>query len=111
MHADQLQDQSTAHEASELFGNVLSVRGSQASVGLPATSLEGSDDVCVTVGKFLRIKRGNTLLIGMVTEVEVFRALGEEPSARSLVRRRQEILSLLRSALLVDDASRGHHAA
>jgi len=50
-------------------------------------------------------------VIGMVTEVEVFRALGEEPSARSLVRRRQEILSLLRSALLVDDASRGHHAA
>jgi AcrR family transcriptional regulator len=50
-------------------------------------------------------------VIGMVTEVEVFRALGEEPSARSLVRRRQEILSLLRSALLVEDASRGHHAA
>jgi AcrR family transcriptional regulator len=50
-------------------------------------------------------------VIGMVTEVEVFRALGEEPSARSLVRRRQEILSLLRSALLVDDASRDHHAA
>jgi AcrR family transcriptional regulator len=50
-------------------------------------------------------------VIGMVTEVEVLRALGEEPSARSLVRRRQEILSLLRSALLVDDASRGDHAA
>jgi AcrR family transcriptional regulator len=50
-------------------------------------------------------------VIGMITEVEVLRALGEEPSARSLVRRRQEILSLLRSALLVDDASRGDHAA
>ena len=50
-------------------------------------------------------------VIGMVTEVEVLRALGEEPTARSLVRRRQEILSLLRSALLVDDVSRGHHAA
>src|ERR1035438_1796835 len=44
-------------------------------------------------------------VIGMITEVEVLRALGEDPSARSLVRRRQEILSLLRSALLVDDAS------
>ena len=32
-------------------------------------------------------------VIGMVTEVEVLRALGEEPTARSLVRRRQEILS------------------
>src|ERR1700677_1466328 len=50
-------------------------------------------------------------VIGMITEVEVLRALGEEPSARSLVRRRQEILSLLRSALLVDGASRGDHAA
>jgi AcrR family transcriptional regulator len=50
-------------------------------------------------------------VIGMITEVEVLRALGEEPSARSLVRRRQEILSLLRSALLVDDASRDGHAA
>lgn len=50
-------------------------------------------------------------VIGMVTEVEVLRALGEEPTARSLVRRRQEILSLLRSALLIDDVSRGDHAA
>ncbi len=41
-------------------------------------------------------------VVGMVTEVEVMRALGEEPTARSLVRRRQEILRLLRSALLVD---------
>jgi TetR/AcrR family transcriptional regulator len=50
-------------------------------------------------------------VIGMITEVEVLRALGEEPSARSLVRRRQEILSLLRSALLVEGASRDDHAA
>lgn len=43
-------------------------------------------------------------VLGMVTEVEVLRALGEEPTARSLVRRRQEILRLLRSALLVEGA-------
>ena len=41
-------------------------------------------------------------VVGMVTEVEVLRALGEDPTARSLVRRRQEILRLLRSALLVE---------
>ncbi len=41
-------------------------------------------------------------VIGMLTEVEVLRAFGEEPSARSLVRRRNEILALLRSALLTD---------
>ncbi|MHB1503090.1 MAG: TetR/AcrR family transcriptional regulator [Acidimicrobiales bacterium] len=39
-------------------------------------------------------------VIGMVTEVDVLKALGEEPTARSLVRRRAEILGLLRSALL-----------
>ena len=44
-------------------------------------------------------------VIGMVTEVEVLRALGEEPSARSLVRRRADVLALLRSALLIDDDS------
>ena len=41
-------------------------------------------------------------VIGMVTEVELLRALGEEPTARSLVRRRAEILELLRSALVTD---------
>lgn len=41
-------------------------------------------------------------VIGMLTEVEVLRAFGEEPTARSLVRRRNEILELLRSALLMD---------
>ncbi|HUO47913.1 MAG TPA: TetR/AcrR family transcriptional regulator [Acidimicrobiales bacterium] len=44
-------------------------------------------------------------VVGMITEVEVLRALGEEPTARSLVRRRQEILRLLRSALLVEPAA------
>ena len=43
-------------------------------------------------------------VVGMITEVEVLRALGEEPTPRSLVRRRQEILRLLRSALVVDGA-------
>ncbi len=42
-------------------------------------------------------------VIGMVTEVEVLRALGEEPTPRSLVRRRADVLALLRSALLVPD--------
>ncbi len=39
---------------------------------------------------------------GMLTEVDVLRAFGEEPTARSLVRRRNEILQLLRSALLTE---------
>ena len=44
-------------------------------------------------------------VIGMVTEVEVLRAVGEEPTARSLVRRRQDVLALLRSALMVEGAA------
>ncbi len=39
---------------------------------------------------------------GMLTEVDVLRAFGEEPTARSLVRRRNEILELLRSALVTE---------
>ena len=42
-------------------------------------------------------------VIGMVTEVELLRALGEEPNARSLVRRRTELLQLLKSALVPDE--------
>lgn len=52
-------------------GSVLSVHGSQASVGLPDTSLKPQHDAPVTVGKFLGIQRGRTLLIGMITEVSV----------------------------------------
>lgn len=43
-------------------------------------------------------------VVGMVTEVEVLKALGEEPTARSLVRRRSEILAFLRSALIVESS-------
>jgi TetR/AcrR family transcriptional regulator len=39
-------------------------------------------------------------VIGVATEVEVLRALGIEPTARSLVRRRAELLAFLHSALV-----------
>jgi len=42
-------------------------------------------------------------VVGMVTEVEVLKAFGEEPTARSLVRRRSQILAFLHSALIVDN--------
>lgn len=41
-------------------------------------------------------------VIGVATEVEVLRALGVEPTGRSLVQRRAELLGFLRSALAVD---------
>jgi AcrR family transcriptional regulator len=42
-----------------------------------------------------------SMVVGMVTEVEVLKALGEGPTARSLVRRRAEILAFLETALVV----------
>lgn len=41
-----------------------------------------------------------SMVTGMATEVEVLRAFGEEPSLPSLLRRRDELLSLLRAALV-----------
>lgn len=43
-------------------------------------------------------------VIGVATEVEVLRALGVEPTSRSLVRRRAELLAFLRSALTTSPA-------
>jgi AcrR family transcriptional regulator len=41
-----------------------------------------------------------SMVTGMATEVEVLRMFGEEPTLASLVRRRDELLSLLRAALV-----------
>jgi hypothetical protein len=41
-----------------------------------------------------------SMVTGMATEVEVLRAFGEEPTLASLVRRRNELLDLLRDALV-----------
>jgi TetR/AcrR family transcriptional regulator len=41
-----------------------------------------------------------SMVTGLATEVEVLRAFGEEPTLASLVRRRDELISLLRDALL-----------
>jgi TetR/AcrR family transcriptional regulator len=40
-----------------------------------------------------------SMVTGLATEVEVLRAFGEEPTLASLVRRRDELLGLLRAAL------------
>jgi TetR/AcrR family transcriptional regulator len=41
-----------------------------------------------------------SMVTGLASEVEVLRAFGEEPTLRSLVRRRNELLDLLRGALV-----------
>ena len=48
-----------------------------------------------------------SMVTGMATEVEVLRAFGEEPTLASLVRRRNELLALLRDAPAVAGAVLG----
>jgi TetR/AcrR family transcriptional regulator len=50
-------------------------------------------------------------VIGVATEVEVLRALGVEPTSRSLARRRSELLAFLRSALVAEPVSTAGQAA
>ncbi|HET9902222.1 MAG TPA: DUF87 domain-containing protein [Xanthobacteraceae bacterium] len=66
-----LRDRPVERSRGEATGSVLSVHGSQASIGLPDTSLKPLQDAPITVGKFLGIRRGRTVLIGMITEVTV----------------------------------------
>jgi DNA helicase HerA-like ATPase len=62
---------SSMPSAGEPLGRVISVRGSQASVGLPAPPADAADQPSVTVGKFLGIRCGKSLLIGVITDVSV----------------------------------------
>jgi TetR/AcrR family transcriptional regulator len=41
-----------------------------------------------------------SMVTGLASELEVLRAFGEEPTLRSLIRRRDELLALLRAALV-----------
>jgi hypothetical protein len=57
------------------LGHVLSVKGSQATVGLllglPSTNSNGQGGASATVGRFLGIRRGEALLVGIVSEVSM----------------------------------------
>ncbi len=56
-----------------------------------------------TDARLLLLSTYSTVL-GVATEVEVLRAVGIEPTLRSMVVRRRELLRFLHSALVVDDA-------
>jgi uncharacterized protein len=86
IHAAALPDDSASPQEHHV-GNVLSVRGSQASFGIlrPKAGLSEGDGT--TVGKFLAIVRDGLVLIGFVTEVsaevpEIFREQGYVGLAR-----------------------------
>ncbi len=55
----------------ELLGRIISVHGSQASVGIPAMSPQAPEQKRVTVGKFLGVVAGKALLVGLITDVSM----------------------------------------
>ena len=67
-HAKETQN---GHTVEKPLGRVLAVHGSQATVGIPGRDPSAPDDTSVTVGKFLGINRGTSLIIGMVTEISI----------------------------------------
>src|SRR5579862_8362126 len=64
--------------AHKTLGHVISVRGSQASVGLPSESPQTPEEARATVGKFLGVRAGKSLLIGLIADV----SLGADPTLR-----------------------------
>jgi DNA helicase HerA-like ATPase len=53
------------------LGQVISIRGSQASVGLSSAPPQGAEEMRATVGKFLGICAGKSLLTGLITDVSL----------------------------------------
>jgi len=71
VNSEQCRDEEKVQEP---VGRVLSIHGSEARIGLfagilPPTSNE--DNTTATVGKFLGIRRGQSLLVGIISEVSM----------------------------------------
>jgi DNA helicase HerA-like ATPase len=62
----------------ELLGRIISVHGSQASVGIPAMSPQAPEEIRVTVGKFLGVVVGKVLLVGLITDVAMRTEAGRD---------------------------------
>jgi DNA helicase HerA-like ATPase len=58
-------------QAREPLGRVLSVNGSQASIGLLAPRGEVPEEARATVGQFLVVHSGKSLLVGVITDVSI----------------------------------------
>ena len=59
------------HMTGQPLGRVLSVRGSEATIGILQPLLEEGDKNRVTVAKFFGIRTGQSILIGVITEVSI----------------------------------------
>ena len=56
-------------ESRQLLGRVISISGSEAKVGLSQTARSPDGHAVATVGKFLGIISGETLIVGVITSV------------------------------------------
>ena len=69
---DQLHDLAGRMQAGgEALGRILSVRGSQATVGLRTARHGDQLDAPATVGRFLGVRTATSLLIGVITEISI----------------------------------------
>src|SRR5689334_2131015 len=62
----------SAPREKQAIGRILSVRGSEARIGLFAEALRlasSADDAALTVGKFIGVARNRLLLVGIINQV------------------------------------------
>src|SRR5438094_7884641 len=69
----------------QVIGRVLAVSGAQVSVGL-SQAPAGADVMRATVGKFLGILSGSSVIVGMITEIAERPVRDQEPHCRSTAR-------------------------
>jgi DNA helicase HerA-like ATPase len=72
----------TTRSAPRVLGSVLSVTGSQAHVRMVVSGLPGVDDVRATVGKFLGVRTGTSLIVGVITKIAVDPGPGTHATAQ-----------------------------
>ncbi len=70
--------------AGQPVGHVVSVRGSQAKIGLVTSPLQERNQSRCTVGKFVGIRAGDSLLIGVITKVSIETSARDHESSADL---------------------------
>lgn len=59
----------SSEKHTDLLGRIHGVSGSRATVGLLSAALDGPHRAIITVGRFLKIRTGAALLVGVITDV------------------------------------------
>ena len=83
---DTMQDTISLPCLADGLGRVVSVRGSQACVGLTAPSPQYPHDARATVGRFLGVRAGPSLLVGLITEISLQYSAPREKEQTALAR-------------------------